>query len=199
MSRFKVGLTGGIASGKTTVSNLFAELGVSIIDADIIARQVVEPGSGALGKIEQRFGDKVLSTNGHLDRAKLREIIFSQPEQKAWLNQLLHPLIRQQMIKQSDEANSPYCILAIPLLVENQLQALVDRILVVDVPESVQIERVQQRDKVDAQHARQIQASQASREQRLAIADDVLSNTDNVATLREQVRTLHERYLALSL
>ncbi|GAB3011434.1 dephospho-CoA kinase [Bowmanella dokdonensis] len=197
MSQLVIGLTGGIGSGKTRVSNLFAGKGIDIIDADVIARQVVEPGSPALQKITEHFGQAVLNTDGSLNRARLRERIFTHPEEKAWLNALLHPLIRQQMQQQAKSAQSPYCILAVPLLVENQLMALVDRVLVVDVDEQIQHQRVVQRDRVADEQVRSIMAAQASREARLAVADDIIDNSGPPEALDTQVETLHQAYLSL--
>jgi dephospho-CoA kinase len=172
-----IGLTGGIASGKTTVADLFnQEFGIEIVDADIVARQVVEPDTPGLNAIAEKFGHQVIQKNGTLNRAKLREIIFSQPESKAWLNQLLHPMIRTKMLDELTKVQSAYALLVIPLMVENNLQSLADKILVVDVDEETQIQRTVERDKVDASQAKSILASQASREQRLATADYVIKN-----------------------
>ncbi|GAA0354260.1 dephospho-CoA kinase [Bowmanella denitrificans] len=191
-----IGLTGGIGSGKSKVSDLFAAKGIEIIDADILAREVVEPGAPALAKIAQHFGKDMLQADGQLNRKALRERIFSHPQDKTWLNELLHPLIRQLMQERTAAARSPYCILAIPLLVENQLQSLVDRILVVDVEESVQRTRVISRDNVSADQVDAILASQASRSQRLAAADDIIDNNGTINNLIEQVDKLHAYYLS---
>ncbi|WP_229702170.1 dephospho-CoA kinase [Bowmanella pacifica] len=193
-----IGLTGGIGSGKTKVSDLFAGLGIDIIDADVLAREVVEPGAPALKQIADHFGKQILRADGQLNRGALRERIFSAPDEKAWLNALLHPLIRQLMQERTHAATSPYCILAIPLLVENQLHTLVDRILVVDVQEGIQRERVTTRDKVSAQQVDAILASQASRAQRLAVADDVIDNSGSLEVLSRQVEKLHQQYLLLA-
>ena len=197
MSRFVVGLTGGIGSGKSTVAELFAELGISVIDADIIAREVVAPGQAALQEIVNKFGQQILTTDGHLDRQQLRALVFSQPQQKAWLNNLLHPLIRQRMLEQTQQATSAYCILALPLLVENQLQTLLDRVLVVDVSEATQLSRTVRRDNNSEQQVRNIMQAQASRQQRLAHADDVICNDGEPTELAPQVKKLHNQYLAL--
>ncbi|WP_245921665.1 dephospho-CoA kinase [Bowmanella denitrificans] len=191
-----IGLTGGIGSGKSKVSDLFAAKGIEIIDADILAREVVEPGAPALAKIAQHFGKDMLQADGQLDRRALRQRIFSHPQDKTWLNELLHPLIRQLMQERTAAARSPYCILAIPLLVENQLQSLVDRILVVDVEESAQRTRVISRDNVSADQVDAILASQASRSQRLAAADDIIDNNGTINNLIEQVDKLHADYLS---
>lgn len=193
-----IGLTGGIASGKTTVANLFnQEFGIEIVDADIVARQVVEPGTPGLNAITEKFGPQVMQHDGTLDRAKLREIIFSQPESKTWLNQLLHPIIRKQMLDELTKVKSDYALLVIPLMVENNLQSLADKILVVDVDEETQIQRTVERDKVDASQAKSILASQASREQRLAIADYVIKNDAKNQKLLSQITDLHQKFLEM--
>lgn len=201
MSQLIIGLTGGIGSGKTTVSDLFAQKGIVIVDADIIAREVVAPGTPALQAIAERFGPQVLSDSGELDRKALRAEVFSEPGKQQWLNQLLHPLIREQMISQSQGARSPYCILAIPLLVENQLQALVSRVLVVDVPEATQLQRASARDSAqenaDQQQIKNIMAAQCPRDVRLAAADDVIHNDAGIEALAPQVEKLHQFYTSL--
>lgn len=193
-----IGLTGGIGSGKTTVANLFAAYGIDIIDADIVARQVVEPGSAGLRAIEEKFGPDILLTDGQLDRATLRAAIFSEPALKEWLNQLLHPMIREKMQADIMQSRSEYCLLVVPLMVENNLQTMTDRLLVVDVEEALQIARTQQRDQVDAEQVRNILASQATRQERLAAADDVICNNGNGDDLPQQVAALHQQYLALA-
>lgn len=193
-----IGLTGGIASGKTTVADLFnQEFGIEIVDADIVARQVVEPNTLGLNAIIEKFGHQVIQHDGTLDRAKLREIIFSQPESKTWLNQLLHPMIRKQMLDELTKVKSDYALLVIPLMVENNLQSLADKILVVDVDEETQIQRTVERDKVDASQAKSILASQASREQRLAIADYVIKNDAKNQKLLPQITELHQKFLEM--
>ncbi|WP_407331444.1 dephospho-CoA kinase [Enterovibrio sp. 27052020O] len=195
---FVVGVTGGIGSGKTTVANLFADKSIEVIDADIIARQVVEPGSEGLNAIAAKFGDSMLSEDGSLDRAALREHIFSHPEDKDWLNGLLHPKIRQEMIRQTTQARSPYCLLVIPLLVENELQSLCDRVLVVDVSAQTQVERASRRDSVSNEQVKRILAAQATREDRLALADDVIVNECTQEELNKHVDALHLQYLTLA-
>ncbi|WP_394211641.1 dephospho-CoA kinase [Enterovibrio calviensis] len=195
---FVVGVTGGIGSGKTTVANLFADKRIEVIDADVIARQVVEPGSEGLSAIAAKFGDSMLSADGTLDRAALREHVFSHPEDKDWLNNLLHPKIRQEMIRQTTQARSPYCLLVIPLLVENGLQSLCDRVLVVDVSEQTQVERASRRDSVSNEQVKRILAAQATREDRLALADDVIVNECTQEELNCQIGTLHLHYLTLA-
>ncbi len=199
-----IALTGGIASGKTTVANLFHEqFGIDLIDADVIARQVVEPNSEGLTKIIAHFGSQILTQQGELDRAALRERIFANPDEKQWLNQLLHPLIRQQMQRQIQQVQSPYGLLVVPLLVENNLQAMADQVIVVDVSPQTQIERTMQRDNVSQQQVESILAAQASRQQRLAIADDVIINDLQLNNqikpqLMPQVTNLHKKYLTMT-
>lgn len=195
---YVVGVTGGIGSGKTTVANLFAEKGIEVIDADVIARQVVEPGTEGLKAIAEKFGATMLNQDGTLNRTALREHVFSHPQDKNWLNGLLHPQIRQEMMTQTARATSPYCLLVIPLLVENGLQSLCQRVLVVDVSEATQIARTVQRDQVSPEQVENILAAQASRAQRLEAADDIIVNETDSTALSEQVETLHRQYLALA-
>ncbi|WP_318465672.1 dephospho-CoA kinase [Photobacterium leiognathi] len=194
-----IGLTGGIGSGKTTVANLFADTyGIDIIDADIVAREVVEPNTFGLNAIIEKCGKEILLEDGTLNRAKLRDAIFSQPELKTWLNNLLHPLIREKMQQDINQSQSPYCLLVVPLMVENNLQTMTHRLLVVDVDEQVQIQRTQQRDNVSIEQIKNILASQASREQRLDAADDVITNNGDNKALVSQVEQLHLQYLKMS-
>ncbi len=197
---FIVGLTGGIGSGKSTIAQHFIELGITCIDADLTAREVVQPGEPALDAISQYFGEAILLADGSLDRRKLREKIFANPSARAWLNELLHPLIRQHMLQQCQQANSPYCILMVPLLFENNLQSLVQRTLVIDVDEATQIRRTMQRDKTTEEQVKAIIAAQCSRQQRLTLADDVIVNTDDVTPEQRQNRviSLHQTYLLLA-
>ena len=195
---FVIGLTGGIASGKTTVANLFKQqFKIDIVDADIVAREVVEPGTPGLNAIIEHFGADIVSDDQTLDRAKLREKIFSNPEEKAWLNGLLHPMIREKMIEDLEQVTSDYALLVVPLLVENKLDSLCDRVLVVDVDPQTQISRTVKRDNVSEEQAKAILASQASREQRLALADDVVKNNPDDPDLLLQITDLHEKYLAM--
>lgn len=200
MSNFIVGLTGGIGSGKTTIAKMFFELGIDIVDADIVAREVVEANTPALKAIEVRFGPDILLPNGELDRNHLRDKIFANEADKQWLNQLLHPLIRQSMTKQLQQANSPYCLLVAPLLIENDLGYLTHRILVVDVIESVQLSRTLQRDKNSSTATiKAIIASQVSRTKRLAVADDVIDNChSDLVLIKNKVNALHQFYLGLN-
>jgi dephospho-CoA kinase len=192
---FRVALTGGIASGKTTVANLFADLGVPLVDSDLIAREVVEPGQPALGAVVAAFGPDVLGTDGRLDRRRLREIIFADPAARVRLESILHPAIRAEMDRQSASAQGPYHLLVIPLLAEGSGRDRADRVLVVDVPESLQIERLMARDSVSRAQAEASLRAQASRAARLEIADDVVLNTGRIEDLRSQVAELHARYV----
>ena len=196
---YVVAITGGIGSGKTTVANQFAALGIEVVDADLIAREVVAPGTPALAAIVNHFGPEILTEQGLLDRRALRERIFSDPAAKSWLNALLHPIIRSEMLRQCAAASSPYCLLVVPLLVENRLTELADRVLVIDVDEATQIERTCRRDGVSREQAQAILASQASRSERLAMADDVLDNQSGTTeTIRARILALHETYLAFA-
>ena len=195
---YTVALTGGIGSGKSTVADEFAHLGVTVIDADIIARQVVEPGTPALLAIAERFGPQMINDDGSLNRRRLRERIFAHSEDKVWLNALLHPLIQQETRRQMQASTSPYLLWVVPLLVENRLTDKADRILVVDVPKETQIERTMRRDGVSREHAEHILAAQATREQRLAAADDVIENMGSADAVASHVARLHEKYLMLA-
>ena len=196
--RLRIGLTGGIASGKTTVAQRLMELGVPVIDADEAARAVVAPGTPGLVDVLKRFGSGVVTENGELDRRALRELIFREPGSRRDLEAILHPLIRAYMEQSAKLAVGPYVVMAIPLLVEGGSRDRVDRILVVDVDETMQLQRVMARDGCTEQQARAILASQASRRARLAAADDVLLNAGTVTDLRQAVDHLHERYLRLA-
>jgi dephospho-CoA kinase len=197
--RLRIGLTGGIASGKSTVSQRFSELGVPVIDADLASRAVVEPGSPGLKQIVARFGSGILGPGGELDRRALRNLIFNDHEARKALDSILHPLIRAEMEREASIAAGSYIVMAIPLLVEGgRAHEQVDRVLVVDVDEALQLRRVQARDGGSPQQAQAILASQASRATRLAVADDVLVNSGTVAELRQSVDLLHQRYLQLA-
>jgi len=195
----RVGLTGGIASGKTTVAQRFAALGVPVIDADEVARAVVAPGEPALGAVIARFGSQILAADGTLDRRALRSVIFADRQSRIDLEAILHPPIRAAMEQRARSAAGPYVILSVPLLVEGgDARSRVDRILVVDAPEDVQLARLQARDGSGAGEAHAILASQASRAARLACADDVIDNSADLATLHARVDALHQRYVALA-
>ena len=192
---YTVALTGGIGSGKSTVADAFAHLGVQVIDADIIARQVVEPGTEALSAIAMHFGPEVIAADGTLNRRLLRERIFNNADEKTWLNALLHPLIQQETRRQMRLATSPYLLWVVPLLVENKLAALANRVLVIDVLPETQLARTMQRDNVPRELAQRILSAQATREARLAVADDVIDNNGAPDALASDVARLHAQYL----
>jgi len=193
-----VGLTGGIGSGKSTVANLFAELGVPIIDTDVIARDAVKPNSDALQQIQDQFGPEIIDQNGALNRQQMQTVVFENPQKKQWLENLLHPLIREQTPQQIAATQAPYCIVAIPLLAETGPNPLVNRVLVVDLDEALQLKRASARDENSEQQIRRIMGQQVSRTNRLAIADDVINNDQDIDFLREQVNSLHEKYLEIN-
>jgi dephospho-CoA kinase len=193
--KFILGLTGGIGSGKTTVANLFAALGIDIVDADIVAREVVAIGSLGLNTIVEHFGQSILLDNGELDRAALRHKIFDNPEQRLWLNNLLHPLIRQKMFTDLEKTTSVYAILVAPLLFENELDRQVSKSLVVDIAPEVQLLRTSVRDNLDTAQIAKIVASQMSREKRLSKADYIIENNSNLVHLRKEVDRLHQAIL----
>lgn len=195
---FVVGVTGGIGSGKTAATDCFQDLGIDIVDADLAARVVVEPGTPALQEIAEHFGASILQPDGTLDRAALRRIVFQDAAEKQWLEQLLHPRIGAEIQRQLAAAKSPYVVFVSPLLAETSQHTFCDRILVIDVPEEIQLQRTMVRDSNDAEQVRRIIASQASRAQRLELADDVIENTGSLQQLRAQVAQLHERYLQLA-
>jgi dephospho-CoA kinase len=200
MSNYIIGLTGGIASGKSAVSARFAALGVSIADADLAARSVVAPGQPALAAIAERFGNQVLQDDGQLDRAALRRIVFADPLARSELEAITHPAIRAEMIRLCQQANSPYAIAAIPLLAEagRKQYPWINRILVIDVPSQIQLQRLIARDDIDADLARAMIAAQANRSTRLALADDILDNSGSPDDLDDPIAALHARYLALA-
>jgi len=195
----KIGLTGGIASGKSTICQLFSNYNAPIIDADIIARKLVEPGQIAFDEIVHTFGPEIVQADGTLNRRSLRTLIFSNPKERARLENILHPKINHQLQQQSDALKSPYCILAIPLLIESQLQDSVDRILVIDLSPALQLERLCRRDEISSLDAKLIIDSQCSREQRLAFADDIISNNHSVTDLKKIIFNLDQKYRQLSL
>lgn len=197
MKPWVLGLTGGIGSGKSAVAEAFGELGVHWVDADHAARWVVEPGRPALAQIAQHFGEGVLAADGSLDRVALRGLIFQDPEQRKWLEQLLHPLIKQEVAEHLTRGQSPYAIMVSPLLIESGQYRRTDRVLVVDVPEELQVQRASQRDKASEEQIRAILKAQASREERLRHADDVLLNDRDMGWLRAEVERLHNFYLTL--
>lgn len=192
-----LGLTGGIGSGKSAAAQCFVDLGIHLVDADNAARWVVEQGRPALAQIAEHFGAGVLQADGTLNRAALRELIFKDPQQRAWLEGLLHPLIREEIKQYLARAQSPYAILVSPLLLETSQHQMVQRVLVIDVPEAVQIERTVLRDKTNEAQVRAILKAQASREERLRRADDVIVNDRDPAWLKSEVERLHHFYLTL--
>lgn len=196
---FKVGLTGGIGCGKTTVSQLFTELNIPVVDADTIAYQVVQPGQPVLSEICKVFGEKTLNLDGSLNRNYIRDIVFTDKNQKQKLEAILHPLIFSTMKTQIAQFTSPYCIASIPLLFETEMTNFVDRILVVDCPIETQIARVKSRNNLSEARIRAIIDSQVSREYRITHADNVITNNDTNAGLAEQVKKLHNLYLSISL
>ena len=195
---YRVGLTGGIASGKSVVADMFADLGVPIIDTDVIAREVVEPGQPALEEIRERFGEHMIDAAGHLDRAALRKEIFANEKSRSDLEAILHPRIGAETRRQADVADGDYQIIVVPLLVSSPLRHFVDRVLVVDCDPNTQIQRLLARDTETAEQARKILAAQSSREERLTIADDVIRNDGDLGQLRERVIELADRYAELT-
>ena len=199
---YVVGLTGGIGSGKSTIAELFVELGVLVIDADLVARQVVEKGSPLLAEIAVHFGPEILLEDGALNRAALREKVFNHEREKQWLNQLLHPAIRHEMLRQLAAQQAPYCIFMVPLLIENNLIALCQRVLVVDVSEQTQMTRASKRDNNQLALIKNIMQSQVSRSERLQHADDVINNdadlSESLPQLKQKVLSLHHLYLQLA-
>ncbi len=193
-----VGLTGGIGSGKTAVADHFQRLGITVVDADLASRQVVEPGQPALAAIAEHFGQAILQADGTLDRAALRERIFQDPAERHWLETLLHPRIGEVLLAGLAAATSPYAILVSPLLFEAGQATLVDRVLLVDAPEALQLERTMARDQNSAEQVQAIIKAQASRAERQARADDILVNDGSLEDLLKKVDALHERYLKLA-
>ncbi|MTJ02779.1 dephospho-CoA kinase [Idiomarina piscisalsi] len=192
---YVVGVTGGIGSGKTAATNEFECLGIVVVDADKVAREVVEPGSDCLEKIREHFGEAMIQPDGNLNRKALREKIFSDHTEKEWLNKLLHPEIRRKILHQLNHANSDYVILSAPLLLENGLDKYCDRVLVIDVPESLQVERTIARDDTSAEQVEAILSAQMTRDQRRQTADDIILNDTTLAALHSQVQALHKQYL----
>jgi len=191
-----IGLTGGIGSGKTAVSDTFKNLGIDIVDADVSSRRVVEKGQPALNDIQAHFGDGILDSENNLDRAKLREIIFKNPQKRVWLEKLLHPKIAEHIKDQLESSNSPYCILVSPLLLETEQKSYCSFILVVDVPEESQIARTAKRDGVSEEQVKNIISAQIDREKRLEQADEIIINDGSMEELKEKVVVLHTKYLS---
>lgn len=197
-SRLIIGLTGGIGSGKSAVSKCFEQLGIAVIDADVAARVVVEPGTPGLTQIAAHFGPGVIDANGALDRAALRRIVFEDAAERRWLESVLHPLIGEEIRRGLREAASPYAILVSPLLLEAKQDVLAHRVLVVDVSEETQVARTMQRDNNSGEQVRAIIAAQIGRAERLARADDVIENNGSLEDLEPRVLALHRRYLEIA-
>jgi dephospho-CoA kinase len=193
-----VGLTGGVASGKSTASAALRALGAPVLNSDEVAREVVARGTPALKRIRDEFGAEFLTAEGELDRPRMRRHVFGQPEARRALERITHPAIRERLLAWRDAQPGPYCVLDVSILIESGMDALVDRVLVIDVPEDVQVERLRARDHVRDELARQMLAAQATREQRLARADDVIANTGTVAELCADVARVHAFYLELA-
>lgn len=193
-----IGLTGGIGCGKSTVTQRFAALGAAIIDADVIGRELVAPETPALQAIAAHFGKSILNDDAQLNRKKLREIIFKDADERRWLEQLLHPLILEGINVRKKAVTAPYCIVVIPLLLEKNVYQGIDRILVVDCEEYLQIQRVQQRDHLTVEQVKTILAAQAPRQEKLKVADDLIENSGNLENLSQQVEKLHRFYLQLA-
>ena len=195
---FVIGVTGGIGSGKTTVCNLFHELfAIPVIDADIIAKDVVKKNQPALQAIVAEFGEDILTHSGELDRPKVKKLVFSHPAKRKILEKIVHPEVRNEMRLQISRVNKSYCLLSVPLIAESTDKSIFDRILVVDCDEKIQMERVISRDRLANETVVAIMRAQASREDRLVIADDVIINNGPTSQLNEQVQLLHETYLDL--
>ena len=193
----RVGLTGGIGSGKTTVMNFFDELGAPTIDADEISRRITKPGQAAFDEVVAQFGKECLDETGNLDRRRLRELIFSDPVLKKKLEAIIHPRARAEIQEFTNRSDYPYCIICIPLLLETGAQATVDRVLVVDAAEELQVARVSRRDNAEERQTRKIIRSQAGRDRRLNAAHDIIVNNGNISELKTRVRNLHGRYMKI--
>ena len=193
----RIGLTGGIASGKTLVADMFAKLGIPVIDTDKIARQVVARGQPALAEVTAEFGARILTPEGELDRASLRQIVFQDEPLRRRLEAIVHPRIREMTLQASETAGGPYQVLVVPLLIESDFQQLVDRILVVDCPESVQRERLLVRDTETPEQVERMMDAQLSRSRRLEAANDIIDNSGTQDATRRQVETLHRKFLGI--
>ena len=195
---YRVGLTGGIASGKTVVANIFADLGAGIVDTDQVAREVVAPGQPGLEAVREEFGAGVIHASGELDRPALREVVFADPAARQTLESLLHPMIRARTLDMLKQMRTPYAVAVVPLLVETGFEELVDRVAVVDCPREIQLKRLMDRDGIDLHQAESMLSAQVDRRTRLAAADDVIDNSGNRESTRRQVQGLHTRYGHLS-
>jgi len=189
-----IGLTGGIGSGKSTVSQIFADLGVPVIDTDELSRELVKPGSALLNKISDYFGHEILSPTGDLDRKKLRQVIFSDSDKKLWLEELLHPAIRQAVLTELKQHKNTYVIIVVPLLLESSNYDFINRVLVVDCSEDLQLKRATARDQSNTEEIKKIIDSQMPRARRLVLADDIIENETDLDSLKQQVLKLHEKY-----
>jgi dephospho-CoA kinase len=194
----RIGLTGGIGSGKSTAAAQFAQLGIPVIDTDEIARQLVEPGAAGFAAVLAAFGREILTADGRIDRAALRRLVFVDEQRRLQLESLLHPLIRQEVRRRVEDTSAPYCIIAIPLLVETGQRDLVDRVLVIDAPEELQRQRAAARPGWSAEDVDRVMRSQAGREARRQVADDLILNDGDITALQEAVVRLHARYLELA-
>ena len=193
-----IGLTGGIGSGKSVASDKFKSLGIDVVDADVASRTVVEPGKPALKEIQDHFGSGIITAEGKLDRNKLREIIATDAKERKWLESVLHPKIGEQITKEISESTSVYTLFVAPLLLETNSQEMCSRVVVVDVPKDVQIQRTAKRDKVSSNQVEQMVAAQMKREKRLEKADDVLLNNGTIEDLEKQVEELHKKYIQMA-
>ena len=191
-----IGLTGGIGSGKTAVSDIFQDLGITIVDADLASRVVVEKGREELNKISSHFGKDIINSNGELDRAQLRDIIFNSEEEKLWLESLLHPAIASQIQMELDSSNSLYTVLVSPLLLETDQRNFCKKVIVVDVPEEIQIQRTAKRDNVSKEQIKSIISSQIDRISRLEQADEVIVNDGSLQELESKVQQLHKKFIS---
>jgi dephospho-CoA kinase len=191
----RIGLTGGIGSGKTAASDHFARLGAEVIDTDLLSRELVEPGQAALREIADSFGEQVLTAGGHLDRTRLGELVFGSPEARQQLEGILHPRIRDAMLLRAEQSKAPYVVFVIPLLFETGQQTLVDRVLLIDVPEDLQRARVAARDQLDDAQITRIMDAQTDRKTRLRDADDIVCNDGDIATLHAEIEKLHRKYM----
>ena len=193
----RVGLTGGIGSGKTTVKNFFEELGAPAIDADEISHRITQPGHAAFDEVVALFGTAQLDETGNLDRRQLRELIFREPSLKKKLEAIIHPRVRAEIRDFTNRADYPYCIICIPLLLETGAQSRMDRVLVVDAPEELQVARVSQRDNAEEWQTRRIISAQTDRNERLRAAHDIIVNNGNISNLRARVKSLHDKYMKI--
>jgi len=192
----KIGLTGGIGAGKSVVSDIFASLGVPIIDADVVSREILQPGSDALAQLAEKLGPSILDADGNLQRKQLKQLIFDHAETRLLVDSILHPAIKSAMLQQLSTIQAKYCLLVIPLLVEKHWASVVDSVLLVDAPETVRMQRIRDRDQLNTQQIQQIFDSQTSHTERVRNADDIINNDQNLDQLTKQVNLLHQKYSA---